>query len=208
MRACDNPFSTDRVLRVRYRPQNKTWDELLERLASLNYRAEITGAEGSGKTTLLEDLEVRLRDLGHSPVLIRLREDDGSAAFSSVRNLLRLLGNKHLILLDGAEQLSFFTWRYLKMQTRGLAGLVICAHSPGRLPSLIHSQTSAKILEEVLEEILGEDIRDSIIPVESLFRSHRGNLRDALRQCYDLFAGIENQPQSYKALLFPQAKRL
>lgn len=208
MRACDNPFSTDRVLEVRYQPQDKSWDEVLHRLAALNYRAEITGAEGSGKTTMLEDLEVKLRDLGHSPVLIRLRQDDGSAAFSSVHNLLRLINEKNLLLLDGAEQLSFFVWHYLKTKTRAFAGLVITAHTQGRLPSLIHSETSAHILEEIVEELLGDDIQHLRIPIETLFHSHQGNLRDALRQCYDFFAELDIPIHSPEPLPFPQAKRL
>jgi len=64
MRARDNPFSTDRVLRVRYRPQGVTWDALLERLEALGWRAAIVGPEGSGKTTLLEDLRPRLAERG------------------------------------------------------------------------------------------------------------------------------------------------
>lgn len=208
MRACDNPFSTDRVLEVRYQPQGKSWDELLQRLATLKYRAEITGAEGSGKTTMLEDLEVKLRDLGHSPVLIRLRQDDGSATFPSLRHLLGLLNRRNMLLFDGAEQLSFFLWRYLKIRSKAFAGLVITAHTQGRLASLIHSETSTDILEGILEELLGEGIGELKIPLESLYHSHQGNLRDALRCCYDYFAEFEGPIHTGKPLPFPQLKSL
>ena len=64
MRARNNPFAVQRVLAIRYRLGGTTWDELMERLASLRFRAELVGPHGSGKTTLLEDLGSRLEKLG------------------------------------------------------------------------------------------------------------------------------------------------
>jgi hypothetical protein len=78
MRARDNPFSTDRVLKVRYRPQGESWGALMVRLASLRYRAAIVGPEGSGKTTLLEDLAPRLEAVGFAVRFVRLEPDGGS----------------------------------------------------------------------------------------------------------------------------------
>ena len=72
MRARDNPFRTERILEIRYRPQGCSWDDLLRRLAGMDYRAAIVGPEGSGKTTLLEDLEPRLRALGLGVRMLRL----------------------------------------------------------------------------------------------------------------------------------------
>src|SRR5437868_15544127 len=66
VKARDNPFAADRVLRVRYRPQGWTWEQLLARLEQLDYRGAIVGPEGRGKTTLLEDLGERLKGRGHN----------------------------------------------------------------------------------------------------------------------------------------------
>ncbi|MBK8000329.1 MAG: hypothetical protein IPK15_16805 [Verrucomicrobia bacterium] len=75
MRARDNPFSTDRVLRVRYRLRGESWDSLLSRLAALKYRGAIVGPEGAGKTTLLEDLEPHLVAKGFEVVSLRLTRE-------------------------------------------------------------------------------------------------------------------------------------
>ena len=76
MRARDNPFRTDRVLAVRYRLDQGTFDGLLDRLDALGRRAAIVGPKGSGKTTLLEDLAPRLRDRGFTVRELRLNEEN------------------------------------------------------------------------------------------------------------------------------------
>ena len=43
MRPADNPFATQQIDRVVYRPQGWTWEELLERLRIFRYRASIVG---------------------------------------------------------------------------------------------------------------------------------------------------------------------
>jgi polynucleotide 5'-kinase involved in rRNA processing len=72
VRARDNPFRTERVLRVRFRLPSGTWDDLLARFEALGRRAAIVGPQGSGKTTLLEDLAPRLRARGYSIRELRL----------------------------------------------------------------------------------------------------------------------------------------
>jgi hypothetical protein len=75
-RAIDNPFSVDHVLRVRFRPQGCSWDDLMSRLARLNYRAAVVGPRGSGKTTLLEDLGPLLEARGFRCIFSRCDEYD------------------------------------------------------------------------------------------------------------------------------------
>ena len=64
LRARDNPFAVQRVHAIRYRLAGITWEELLERLAALGFRAALVGPHGHGKTTLLEDLGARLAEEG------------------------------------------------------------------------------------------------------------------------------------------------
>jgi ABC-type lipoprotein export system ATPase subunit len=56
LRAKDNPFAVDRIGQIRYEPAAESWENLLVRLAAMDYRGAIVGPCGSGKTTLCEDL--------------------------------------------------------------------------------------------------------------------------------------------------------
>src|SRR5688572_2719481 len=135
MKARDNPFATDRVLRVRYRPQGWTWEALLERLERLNYRGAIVGPEGRGKTTLLEDLGERLRDQGWGIHQLRLTRERPVFERRFLRNFLDGIGTRDVVLFDGAEQMSRFAWWRFVRDTRRAKGLVITSHRAGLLPT-------------------------------------------------------------------------
>ncbi len=153
----------------------------------MRYRAAIVGPHGRGKTTLLEDLAPRLAALGLAIRTITLNEAhprlDGRD-----RELLRRLGPRDCLLLDGAERLGRLAWLRLRRQTRTAGGLVITAHTPGLLPALITCETTPHLLDGIVRDLLGPEA-DGLRPTaEELFARHRGNLRDALRQLYDVYA--------------------
>ena len=191
MKARENPFAVDRVLKVRYRFQVNGWAEFLDRLAASRCRGAIVGPEGSGKTTLLEDLRPRLTQRGYQTVWIRLARGERT----SLRSLLRLVSaqdtHRHVILFDGAEQLGPLRWRLFERNTRQAAGLVITTHRPGRMPTLIECSTNAGLLKDMVAQLLGDAgisadrLDDTIAKLDELFAKHRGNLRDALRELYD-----------------------
>src|SRR5690349_12444585 len=146
MRARDNPFRTERVLQVRYHLLGMTWPGLFKRLHQLRYRAALVGTEGTGKTTLLEDLAPRLAQLGLRPWPLRL--DCAHPGFEPgfIYRFARRLGGRDVILLDGAEQLSRPGWRWFKLQTRWVGGLIITSHRPGLLPTLLECTTTPELL--------------------------------------------------------------
>ncbi len=184
MRARDNPFRTESVLRVRYRLLGIEWDQLLRRCEQLQYRAGLVGAYGSGKTTLLEDLEPKLRDKGFETVRIRLNQQSSPQEHWSVPRMT----SRHIILFDGAEQLSWLPWQFFKWRTCRAAGLIITTHKPGRLPTLWECRTSSGLLSDIMAEVLaGSRFTPPADPAD-LFRKHKGNLREALRECYDQMA--------------------
>jgi hypothetical protein len=188
-RARDNPFCTNRVLAVRYRPQGWTWLQLYARLEAMNYCGAIVGPKGSGKTTLLEDLRDHFESTGRPCRLIRLSRDRRRVPASS---LLRIAEGE-LVLLDGAEQLNFMSWaRFRNRALDCAAGLVITTHTPGRLPTLLETFTSPALLDSIVADLLPTS-RPSPERVRDLFTRHRGNLRDALRELYDDLAGIPEQ---------------
>lgn len=188
MKARDNPFAVERILQIRYRPLSCTWDDLIENLKSLELRAAIVGDHGTGKSTLLDDLRPRIQELGFQTQHLRLNQDEPKFAPGYLATLFERLSANDVILFDGAEQMSWFRWRRFVTKTRRASGLIITTHRPGRLPTLIHCQTTSDLLQQIVVEILGNDAANLTDLVEHLFEKHRGNLREALRDMYDCFA--------------------
>ncbi len=198
MKARENPFRTDRVLALRYRPLEGTLDELLARLARLDYRAEIVGAEGSGKTTLLEDVAVRLEE---RRIPSRWLRPDGRPHHKcELSPTLRSLREEEILLIDGADSLGFLTWRRVVSAARHSRGLVVTTHRRGRLPLLLRCETTPDLLAEFVRRLQPTDRPvQSAVPdaaggldgfAQRLFARHRGNLRDALRELYDHYARL------------------
>lgn len=189
MRARDNPFAVDRVLALRTR--GVPWDDLLARFETLGRRAAIAGPHGAGKTTLLEDLEPRLAARGHRIRKATLHEGDRQLGPHRRQALLAALGPDDLLLLDGAEQLAPYAWRELAWRSRRAAGLLVTIHGPGngagRLPLLWECRPTPELLAALVADLVGPH-EAAALPLADLFRAHRGNLRDALRALYDLYA--------------------
>ena len=187
MKARDNPLASDRILAlVRYRPLGWTWNDLLARLDAQQWRCAIVGPKGSGKTTLVEDLAERLTAAGRRWRMIRLSEEDGRIAPGALRRLAR----DEIVFVDGAEQLPLPRWLWLRWQTRRAAGLIVTTHSRGRLSTLLETTTSPQLLHEILGDLLG---CHAVSPAAAaaLHARHGGNIRDALRELYDQFAGLD-----------------
>ncbi len=187
MKARDNPFSADRVLRIRYCPLGITWPELLERLKALEYRAAVVGPHGSGKTTLLEDLEPHLRALGFTPARLRLTEEENSFPPDALRRFITELNMRDVVLFDGADLMRPRSWARLKRKTSRAGGLIITSHRPGLLPTLIECRTTPQLLGYIAAQLAGADALPSDL-IFHLFDKHNGNLREALRHLYDLWA--------------------
>jgi hypothetical protein len=206
MRARDNPFRTECLLQIRYRLEGITWAELLSRCERLDYRAALVGAHGSGKTTLLENLEPGLMDRGFRTRFIRLDEEHRRFDSGFLKELFAELTERDILLFDGAEQMDPFAWQRFRRRSRTAGGLIITTHQPGRLPTLWECRTSADLLAAIAAELLGVEkdaVRDR---AKELFREHRGNLREALREWYDRLALFPEGllPLHVRALINPR----
>lgn len=184
MRARDNPFSTDRIATIRYRHQHQSWSEFLSRLEQFNYRAAIVGPEGSGKTTLLEDLATRFSNDGGTRVRwLRLSDKQPRFPKRELDHFLAELEPRDLICFDSAERMGRFAWR-----TRHIRGLIVTSHNAGRLPTWITCTTTPELLEQIVRKLLDGRVSVDRKLIESIHKSHHGNIRDALRALYDLCA--------------------
>jgi hypothetical protein len=215
MKARDNPFGATRVLAaIRYtdpaRDHEADGDDrngavaLLPRLEALGYRAAIVGPHGSGKTTLLEDLEHVLANRKFRLTHVRLDTEnprlprDWRFRFrfrlplrsrSSAERLR--LGANDIVCLDGAEQLGPIAWMWFRWQARRAGGLIVTTHRSGRLPTLVNCTTNVTLLDRIISRLAPRRLATAP-PAAELFTRHRGNLRNALRELYDVYAAEGN----------------
>lgn len=187
MKARDNPFAAQRIERLPFRfPAGDDWDTLLARLEAVAWRGAIVGAHGTGKTTLLEQLAPRLAGRGFTPHLLTLRAASTSADKETLLAAAALRA-PDFILLDGAEQLTTRQWLTFQNTTHAAAGCVITLHREGRLPTVLQSEPSPALLDDLTHELADASLPEG--EARRLFIRHRGNLRECLRELYDRWAG-------------------
>ena len=203
MRARDNPFAVQRVHAVRYRLSGVTWEELLERLAALEFRAALVGPHGHGKTTLLEDLGERLAARGFLIRTATLRQGERWLGPARSAALFRDPDPRDLLLVDGAEQLDPLSWWTLRLRSRAAAGLIITSHRPGLLPTLHEHRTTPELLAGIVADLEGKADGGEIA---ELFARHRGDLRLALRELYDRSAGLTSTPVARRGSPSPRGR--
>lgn len=189
MLARENPFRSDAVLRHRYAFQNTdSLASLTERFCAMGCRAAIVGQKGRGKTTLLEDLCQHLSAGGQQLATLRLNCSPSKDAAPLCQQLLATSQTDAILVVDGAEQLNPFAWWTFARQARRFRGLLITTHRAGRLPKLIHCETTTAVLHEAVKSIAPTEFPHVQDQLDSLFEQHRGNVRDCLRTLYDRYA--------------------
>ncbi len=188
LRAKDNPFAVDRIQQIRYEAPKESWESLLARLTAMEYRAAIVGPCGSGKTTLCETLQPRLQQDGLQTQCLFVSMDI-HITWQDIQPVLALPFD--VILVDGADHLSCWTWQRLKRRVFSCKrGLIVTTHQPGLLPTWHECRPSPALLERIVTHL----VPDRVIPkaqIDDLYDHCQGNIRDALRQLYDL---VGNQP--------------
>jgi hypothetical protein len=186
MIARENPFRTDRVLSVRYRLPGGA-AALLDRFDAMDRRGALVGPQGSGKTTLLEDLAPAIRARGDGVRWIDLDAERKFFDASTHRAFFESLAPRTVVLLDSAEKLGRSCWSSFERESRRAFGVLVTAHGPGLLPTLRECCTTPALLAELVRELVGSEAET--LPLDGLYERHRGNLREALRALYDLYAG-------------------
>jgi len=188
MKARNNPFSVNRVLKIRYRPMNTSIEQLVARLASMHYRAAVIGPEGSGKTTLLEDLQAYLDRQGRKTKAVFVN-DTRPFTRSARKRFLSQLAPDDIVFLDGADGISRLAWLSFKRAVfKRAAGLIITAHRPALLPTLIECTTTAALLQSIVHDLLGPDKAPDREFLKEIFAAHNGNIRNCFRNLYDTYA--------------------
>lgn len=189
--ARENPFRSSQLEQLRFRFDNDSWPDLRSRLKSANHRAAIVGPHGTGKTTLLLELRDLLIKEGRELVHLQLSDDLPRFDSKQLAEFRNRLNPNHVILVDSCERLSWIGWRRFKSATANAGGLIITAHNHGRLPTLLETRPSVDLLDDLVKDLLGlpqatQATQAGLIP--ALLARHSGNIREALRELYDLHA--------------------
>lgn len=146
----------------------------------------VVGPEGSGKTTLLEQIEPHLAERGWRVRRLQLRPGEIEAA--RWRPFLDELETGDLLLLDGLDHLAPVERLQLLRRSGRAGGLIATSHRPERfLPTLLDCRTTPELLEAIARDLGGSEADG--LPFAELHRRHAGNIRTALRELYDLWAG-------------------
>lgn len=178
-----NPFRAERLDNMPFVFENSSMEELLARLKKLNFRAAIIGARGRGKTTLLDALAPHLQARGWNVHRRQLNSTQRNFPRAEWREF-SALGARDFILLDGAEQLSYWHRRRFLRSTRRATGVLLTSHRAGILPTLYECRSSSPLLQTLIAQLAPEQ-QFSAAFTDALFHRHDGNLREALRALYD-----------------------
>jgi len=184
MRPADNPFAMQRIDAIPYEMRGMSWDDLLARLERLGRRSAIVGPHGTGKSTLMEALAARLEARAWQVRYHRLRRDDRAVPSS----FLAQLGPTTMLMLDSAGCLGPGAWLDVARRSRSSGALIITAHRPGRLPTLLRTRIDASLMTRLVEALLGGSSPWPPAELEAMLRAHRGNARQVLRELYDRIA--------------------
>ncbi len=175
--ARENPLRMERLELIAFRFQAGNWQQHLDRLQDLDFRAAIVGKHGRGKSTLLRELGRRLPD-SH---LLNLPHDK-SQHDGLIDLALQAANEGRVVLVDGIERVNW--WQRTRLYRRTSAGLVVTVHRPCRLPTWIQLESSPELIRELVDELgLGAD--EILTASEHALAHHTGNIRDALRSMYD-----------------------
>ncbi len=186
MKASDNPFATCRLESLEFQLEGMTWSDLSERFDALGRRAALVGNHGAGKTTLAEQLAGRWQQAGWRVHLVRLTRERPRIGRADWTTSLGRLGLEDRVVLDGAEQLTWWRWRRFLRRTRRAGGVLVTTHRPGRLPTLYECRTDVALLKRLVGQLAPTLDPRAGGGVEELFERHHGNLREALRELYDV----------------------
>lgn len=180
-----NPFCTKYVRpgKIPFRFCGDTvLDDLLEQVGCHD-ELQIVGPHGSGKSTLVSDLVDGLQERGYNVELHVLRD--------SQRALSRKSGcaTSQVIVVDGYEQLSWFSrWKLRKQRKRLAAKLIVTTHRDIGFETLYSTRVSRDLFHELVGKLLGVQTKQTLeAAIEAAYQKHAPNVREMLFELYDSF---------------------
>jgi predicted ATPase len=187
-----NPFATGNIRPGAipfFFPPGKSVATVIEQLAQQNWQGEILGPHGSGKSTLLAAMMEPLGVRGRNLVSFTLRSGERRLPLHTVTWTADTL-----VIVDGAEQLSWLSrWRLRRQCRISRAGLLWTTHRPLGLPLLWQTQPDLALMQQVVGHLLAENrVQLSPQQISAAF----GDVRETLFRLYDLFQQRSRQESS------------
>lgn len=186
-----NPFSTCYV-----RPGRLTFrfsepggaSQLTQRLSDQGGWGQIVGPHGAGKSTLLHAWLPQLAGAGRDIVWWTLHAGERHLP-AGWKNAAREWGRDTLVVIDGYEQLSWWSRRQLQFRCRRVGcGLLVTTHRDAGLPDLLHVRSSLEVVQTLVAELTHDmPIRIAAAEVTTLYHACQGNVRDLFFALYDLY---------------------
>ena len=181
-----NPFST-RFVRpgaIPFRfPAGEDVGTLVALLERQGWWGQIVGPHGSGKSTLLAALLPELRRRTVVSVTLHAEERRLPAEAWS------LSSSATLLVVDGYEQLGWWSRRVRGHCRRRGCGLLVTTHHDVGLPDLYRTRVTATLAQTLIEGLLTQEQRCLFGPldVERHLARHHGSLREVLFDLYDRY---------------------
>lgn len=185
-----NPFSTRFV-----RPAANEYlfdDEdsvelILARLEAGDEQGQIVGPHGSGKSTLLCALREELVARGRQIALYELH--DGQRRLPATAADIDLWNENTVVIVDGYEQLSWWSRRSLKAACRRAGcGLLVTSHEDVGLTPLYFTLPDERVAQQLVAGLMqGHPPVISAADVTQQFEACEGNVREMLFRLYDLY---------------------
>jgi hypothetical protein len=206
----DNPFATcwtrPGALAFRF-PDGQTAEQLVAKLQSYGWRAAIVGPHGSGKSTLLETLKPTLVARGCHIHAVTLRHGQRRLP-DRVLDQLNGEGKRNqpttmpaILIVDGYQQLGLFQWMKLRRICRQAhAGLLVTAHAPTRLPTLIRLAPDRGLVERLVNELSAQVSTDvAAADVAASHACHGSNVREIIFDLYDRHEQLRKHDTNLRA---------
>lgn len=185
-RPCDNPFNAQRVDAMRYVEFDHTLCDVADRLKQHRYRGAICGPHGCGKTALLQALGDQLMEHGLTPLPLFINADQRGQLPRDWARTIRRARPTDALLLDGYDLLPIWARLWVLFASMRAGAVVVTAHRHTRMTTIARPSTSPKLLQQLIHQ-LAPSVNGSI-DAHRVYHETKGNLREALRRCYDLYA--------------------
>jgi hypothetical protein len=191
----DNPFATcwTRPGALPYCfPNGQSAGQLVERLAALHWQGAIIGPHGSGKSALVQALKPALKAAGCELQEFTLRPPQPTSVQLSMPQYPTAALRQHshrrlLVIIDGYDQLGWWRrWRLTRFCRRAGCGLLVTAHSPLRIPALIHLRPSRALVEQLVAQLAARTCTPIILAdVAASHACYGSNVREIFFDLYD-----------------------